>query len=135
MDDLYYFSKSNLDLDQIARYAQELGLATTEFSVQGSRWLSVLETPERYSQWNLLTDGVPPDAFAGFEEPQMKVMQEFAPASALVISYHRPSLNNLVRFLKLLLERHNGWVGRDDGTFERRYDLKDLEELLIAERT
>lgn len=139
MEDLFYFTKAEIVLDDIERAAESAGYRCS-YNVDSGRDLKVYfggyieawarDTPEsplvRYIRedcwvWSEWSD------WASLEPADQLVVAEYSPASSFMISYHVGSLPTLRGFLRRILETYGGWVG--DYDWSRPYDLRNIDTL------
>ncbi len=127
MEDLYYFTKSNVDLSDIKRIAKNLYYPCTEYTRTHDQWLNIYFRETSFWQWSRLDESE--GDFEGFEMPQQHVINRFQPTSAFLIEHHVDSKYELVSFLRLVLEKYGGWVGCNDGNFGTVYTLENIKDL------
>ena len=145
MEDVFYFTKEAVSLDDIACMAKETnyryetiqasGVDTGQLRIyyggQVESWQrsdpsEALEVHMRedywyWEKWDDWLDTTP--------EPEHKAkLLEYSPTSAFIISYRPGSLPILKRFLKLVLRRFGGWVG-DAEDWSNPYTLSNIDKL------
>lgn len=126
MEDLFYFSKTCITLDDIRLQAKKAGYRCTIFT-NSDRWLNVYYNDHDFWQWSEFHEDK--GDFDALEPLQQKKIAAFQPLSALVVSHHITSLPDLVVFLQHILKCYGGWVGCDDGIFQATYDHQTIEKL------
>ncbi len=153
MEDIFYFSKTSIRLEDIATLAQACGYVCKYYTYSVC-YLNVYYEDQGFWQWSELkaSDG----DFDSFDPPQKEKIAQFqlrsegpqvepfttlkgkrreipqggdGPVSAFMISYQVASLPKLLWFLKLILGRYGGWVGCDDGNFKVTLDFENIEKL------
>jgi hypothetical protein len=134
MEDIFYFTRANVRLEHIKEIAESLGYRCFLTSRAHNTWLNIYYGNTHFWQWEELKreDG----DFDGFETPQLEVVTEYEPHAAFGIGHHIESWQQLSKFLQFVLTKYEGWIGRDDGTFEVRYNaynVADFEYPFVSE--
>lgn len=126
MEDLFYFTKANVGLDDIAQIATAAGCQVEQHDTP-SPMLRIYDTPRVVWEWSVLNadDG----DFDSFETPQQEQLAVYQPVSAFQITFHVQTLPQLKGLLKQALNQYDGWVGCDDGTFETIFSLDTIGSL------
>jgi hypothetical protein len=127
MDDLFYFSKSLIHLQDVEQIAVIAGYQCEVKSDANGVWLTVCEQGQTLWQWSELREDV--GDFNGFDLPQLDRIREYQPSAAFIVAHHLDSWQRLIDFLKLILSRFDGWIGCDDGAFEVIYTLDNIDRL------
>ena len=127
MEDLYYFTKADVGLDDIKKIAERTGYESREYIRANDQWLNIYYDEKHFWQWSKLYEEN--GDFEGFETPQQNVLTQFQPTSSFLIEYHVDSKLNLVPFLKFILAYYDGWIGCNDGDFLKIYTEKNIENL------
>lgn len=117
---LFYFTEFDINLRQIA----DLFRGTVDCSF-AANYLFVCYHAEKSWRWTKLTER----DLDRLEPAQRTKIAEFQPASAFAIEHHVCEWPEVLPFLKLALGRYGGWVGYDDGTFEKVYTVENIERL------
>ncbi|MBI1929611.1 hypothetical protein HYR99_35860 [Candidatus Poribacteria bacterium] len=134
MEDIFYFSKVPIKLEEIAAHAEACGYLC-KYYTYSVRYLNIYYEDHGFWQWSELkeSDG----DFDSFDHPQREKMTQFqlrsespqgGPASAFLISYRVSSLPKLLWFLKLILGRYGGWIGCDEGHFNVTSNFENIEK-------
>jgi hypothetical protein len=127
MDDLFYFSKSNVHLHDVEQTAVKAGYQCEVKADTHGVWLDVYEQDQTLWQWSELREDA--GDFNGFDLPQLDRIREYQPSAAFIVAHHLDSWQRLIDFLKLILSRFDGWIGCDDGAFEVIYTLDNIDRL------
>lgn len=127
MDDLFYFSKSNVRLHDVEQTAVKAGYQCEVKADTNGVWLDVYEQGQTLWRWSELheDDG----DFDGLELTQVDKIHAYQPSAAFAIAHHLDSWTQLIDFLKLILSRYEGWIGCDDYTFEEVFTVENIEDL------
>ena len=124
MLDVFYFTKALVGLSDIALIALELGHQSEVIESNDVQQLNVHIPPDQIVVW-MPIEPLGKDLLS-FESPQQERIREFGAVSGFIVSYHIPSTNFVVKMLKTVVERYDGWIGLDDNTFATRYDAEKL---------
>lgn len=135
MEDIFYFSKAAIRLEDIAALAEACGYMC-KYYTYSVRYLNVYYEDQGFWQWSELKESE--GDFNAYDHPQKEKIAFFqlrsdspqgGPVSAFMISYRPTSLSKLLGFLKLILRSYGGWVGCDDGNFKVTYGFENIENL------
>lgn len=128
MRDVFYFSKQPVNVSELASLARDIGRPTDVVETSDGQVLNIRGRSDE------LLHCIPIEPlgrdFSSFETPQQERIRTLQPQSGFIISYHVGSAETLLALLKCLLERHGGWVGKDDNTFETVYDPETIHCLV-----
>jgi hypothetical protein len=128
MEDLFYFSRSEVTLEQIQDLAESKGYKHAIFTYPGGRNYS----GGRYLSVNL---SVAKDFHCEewfdldvLEPGQIDLLERLDPASSWMFSYQPRAMPELKAFLKDLLLTYGGWIAQDDD-WETIYDVDHLTDM------
>ncbi len=120
MEDIFYFSKHNVNIVEIEEIAS---MNNYEYSIYDeSIHIFYSERPHYWSFYKLSSK------FEGLEPTQIKVLHRLEVESLLCVSHHVASINKLLKFIKLLMVRYQGWIAADDAEFELIYNVNNLKK-------
>jgi hypothetical protein len=123
MENLFYFTKFNVELDDIAKVADQLGYEAYKVNIAYED--VVVEFNENnYCRWSKLT-------FAEFtNEENKRKIREYKPTSGFIILYEDASWEALKQLFSKILELYNGWIGFPDD-WKMVYTLENFDSLTI----
>lgn len=121
MEDLYYLTKTDMELEDIAACAEEFGYRHY-YVTRAYRDLVIHYSEDDLCRWAKLEK----DKLA-LEDSEREQMSQLQLSSIFMINYHATSLPKLVDFLKRILERHGG-VGCDED-WRVNYTIDDIYDL------
>ena len=126
MDDLFYFSKSSVELIDLAQIAESFAYKWEIITLSNKPDLNIFYGQRWFWQWSKLDED---DDFNTFEPSELKIISALQPVSIFSISYHSNSIVLLQSFLKAVLIKYSGWIGCDNENFEPIYSLANIDNL------
>ncbi|MDQ2730947.1 MAG: hypothetical protein M3Y56_04755 [Armatimonadota bacterium] len=142
MEDVFYFTKSIVHVEDIAQLAKKQGwpciLMPFPRMVDNNIMVNQLDvevdvpikrgsaaTPYFGNEHWFINEDIE-EEYSFWEPDDIKKIRVYQPVSSLLFTYHVASLPVLGRFLKLVLERYGGWVWGSDN---RIYDASNVENI------
>jgi hypothetical protein len=125
MNDVFYFTKTNISLDYIADIAKQSGFKH-EFIGRPTIYLNIYYQPTNFWQWIGMREE---EDFNGFGPHERAIVEVFQPASAFIICYHDDSLRQLSSFLFNILDCYGGLIVSDADNLEPIYTIDNINEL------
>lgn len=124
MHGVFYFTRSPLTLDDIARLAQQSGHLCRSHEEPGDsqrRTLTVVCAGDRW-EWRENSESADEPGAAVFNQ---HILSAYEPVAAFHIAGCSRSLARLGEFLHAVLESYGGWVGYGDDWVET-YDARNI---------
>ena len=123
MDDVFYFSQSDVDLQNLATEALEVGFAVQRITNAG---LSLHRSEDPTTRVHI----APLDSI---EEEDLAVVTSSGVKSWFTVSHHRRDVDLMKSLVKRWLTKFGGWVGNDDDLFSPRFSLEDIDSFVYPE--
>lgn len=125
MIDVFYFTKATVRMSNIASIVSEMGHHSEVIESNNVKQLNVYLPMDQLLNW-MPIEPLGED-FSSFESPQQERIRAYEPMSGFIVSYHVPFTKDINMVLGKILERFGGWIGLDDNTFERIYDIENFD--------
>lgn len=127
MEDLFYFTKSALTLQDFWRIAEREGHQCKIHEYPNGPALHIYYSDRRF--WQCVKTSEEQGDYDSFEPSEYAFVADYQPASSFVISYHTVSVNSLALLLKIVLTEYGGWLGSDENNFEPIYTVDNIDSL------
>ena len=126
MEDIFYYTKVEVTLKDIAQIAQELGYTCESVSQSNMQWLNVHYDEQHFWLWDeFRVEQGDLDVFELHERDRLIKLQV---SSSFSISHHVDSWPKLSTFLKVLLVRYGGWIECDSGDDQETYAFESIDD-------
>jgi hypothetical protein len=122
MDDLFYFSRRNLSLDEIASLGQKLSWPGVRI-YEGGLEVDLGPAKDSVSQWSVLE-------LTHIEPAERARLEGEGVISCFCVSFHSRSTEFLRKIFQDVLREFGGWVGSDEEDFCPRFDLSNINQLV-----
>ena len=109
MEDLFYFTKSQVSLEDVNSIAVEQGLSTWFRGEASDRELNISILGEIHSTWCLF--GSDYDSFGPLDGA---FVQRYQPVSSVMVTFSLNRTFIVVQLIERVLALHGGWIGLDD---------------------
>jgi hypothetical protein len=125
VEDLFYFTRSAVRLQDLAALADGLGHRSEIFPGRAGDLLNVYYRERSFWQW------IPIDVGSGdaaaFDDRSREVLAGYGPTSAFIIAHRVMSWPILKVYLKGILAKYGGWVGSDRDGWEPIYTVESID--------
>lgn len=118
MDDLFYFTRRDVALSEIANVARRLDCQAVNL---GQRGLELVLDDGSRTDWSVFD-------FDKLENADRDDLLREGIRSAFCVSHHPVAIRTLLGLLRVLLAEFGGWIGNDDDRFMPRFDLSNLDK-------
>lgn len=111
MNDLFYFTKAQVQLDDIASSAISEKYKVKTRTLGATRFLYIVLNDQEEKNWEVFdieTD------FNSFDIEPRKKIDSYQPLSSFVFTFPSTTLPELTSFLKKIIDKYGGWIGMDD---------------------
>jgi len=109
MEDLFYFTKSQVSLEDVNSVAVEQGLSTWFRGEASDRELNISILGEIHSTWCLF--GSDYDSLGPLDGA---FVQRYQPVSSVMVTFSLNRTFIVVQLIERVLALHGGWIGLDD---------------------
>jgi len=127
MEEIFYFTKNEVNASQIKEICLENGLYYVEIlglDIHVKVYTKLGNEFGEYFKWYDVTNANDID----YLEENLVILEEYQPKVKIMISFHVRNFPLVIRLLKAVMDKYEGWAGCDD-VWEKKYYADDIYEM------